>query len=273
MERKELAFKKNEQGDLLKVKASTTLRGVLFVRGKKANTVQSWLAHLVNMEKQGKDVLYKAKDVLPVPVQLLHNKKVKGGITTEAKSEKYKIPLDITVVLNTPGEQVFVMQRVPGEYEDRRIHHLVNGQEHIDAEIWEKLDPVQQAELKQIDVWAVADKLIKWLENDNRKPSFYVGALQAIYEDTKDLLRVERVPKMHKVPTGSVRGADVMLTITAPGGFLFTKHFKEGGYRNCKGEVVYSFAYVIQRIELLTRFLEEQGFEFAFEYEQHERRR
>ena len=225
---------------VIETTVSKNLATVLYANGKTGKSLSLWSTHNVSVKKG------KAKDAIPVEV-----KKRKYNQSTEIK--KLKIPFTALIDVKSIGEVKYETVLLPG-YEDIRVPNIINAETVIDKEVWDKLTPKQQLHLKNIDTWDAYDELIKYLSSSNRKPSFYAGALQQIYNRAKRPTR--RVRKTKKVPTHSLINVDIDITIQSKN-FKWLKHLTEGSIEHCNGQIVRTYAFNIPRSAIIKNYLKE----------------
>lgn len=231
---------------VVKAEISNKLDVVLYFNGKEAEEKKIWTVDTVPV-KDGK-----AKDTIIVPIKVSHNEEN----TTKTENVKLEIPVEYAIDFVSIGQPQMVRQRVYGEFEKVRIHHIIAGEQVIDPETWEELTDKQKEHLKKIDVWDAYDELITFFESKDRKPSVYANALQQIYNRTK---RKEDIkPKYIEVPTHKLVNVNITVKAETPG-WNKTYHFTEAGIEHCKNQIIRSVHFELPRVDILKSYLKEVG--------------
>jgi len=231
--RMQLNFEKD--GKIVKITVPKRLAGVLYVNGEKGDKVISWIVHHVELQK-GKDKTYTGKDIL--------------------KEGKIKIPLNIRAEVKKIGVRKTVLVRT-GRHIKERIHKIVNGVALLQEDTLQHLTNEQKKHLEKIDIWDVHDELVNIFSKGQWKPSWYIGALQQILNKVEP--REKIVPETVKKELNSLTGVDITLSVND---YVFT--FFEGSFFDCKGNIVRSFAFDIDRVDLVRRYFESQGYKFKW---------
>ena len=231
---------------VVKAEISDKLDVVLYFNGKEGEDRHIWTVNTVPVEKE------QAKDTIIIPVKISHNEKN----TTKTENISLKIPVEYKIEFQSIGQPQMVRQRVYGEFERVRIHHIVAGEQVIGPEVWDELTDKQKEHLRKIDVWDAYDELIAWFESKDRKPSTYVKALQRIYNKTKR--REDVRPKYFEVPTHKLVNVNITVKASTPG-WEKTYHFTEASIEKCKNQIVRSVHFELPRVNILKIYLKEVG--------------
>ncbi|MCD6426831.1 MAG: hypothetical protein J7L03_01825 [Caldisericaceae bacterium] len=230
-------------GKIIEADVSRDLASVLYINGKKGKDISLWSAHHVPVTNG------KVEDKLPVLLEI----RTFGHGITHTKKEKINIPYTVFVDIKnigTPKKETIILP----EMEHVRIPNIINGRNVIDQEIWERLTSKQQAHLTQIDTWDAYDELIKWFKSEDRKPSFYIGALQQIYNRTKRLEKY--VHKTQVIETHTLINVDIDIKVVTDG-FQWNHHINGGSIEKCKGQIIRSYAFNIPRSAMIKSYLKE----------------
>ena len=231
---------------VVKAEISDKLDVVLYFNGKNGEDRHIWTVNTVPI-KEGQ-----AKDTIIIPVTVSHNEKN----VTKTDKVSLEIPIEHKVEFKSIGQPQMVRQRVYGEFERVRIHHIIAGEQVIDPEVWNKLTDKQKEHLKKIDVWDAYDELIAWFESKDRKPSDYINALQQIYNRTKR--REDIRPKYIEVPTHKLVNVNITVKASTPG-WNKEYRFTEASIEECKNQIVRSVHFELPRVDILKAYLKEVG--------------